>query len=697
MAVDRADELDVTTDENLRMLAKTWLRAVTASAYVPMSMADLEEYLHGLVVTLTEALEARPFSAQPGTEVGSRMVAGQIIGLDTLTRSVDVLADALLDLGEPDRTRSRQVVALLAAVCSGYADAQRRRTLAQQENMRHALLAAKQRAERDRQATERRFREVFTSSPVGLALTDASGRFIETNSALAKILACTPEMLDGASLADYLAEDLRGSFEEPPTGRVQLLRADGDTAWVFVASSPLRDGTDAPPASHVITVQDLSELQLLQGRFGHQLVRDALTGVANRIYFQSTLETRLGRARPEATVTLCCLDLDAFSVLNDGLGDAAGDHLLRTIAKRLEDVVSGEEALVARTGADEFAILVEDAEHTPDIPELVRRVNEALAEPEYVDGCGVAPAATIGVVRTEAGAMSGAELFRAACAAMHHARAAGRRQWMHFDPVADQRVRQDNRDATALPGAFESGELAVRYEPVVRLADRATVGLRAALHWSGRAGGPLDERETMRLAERTGQSVALGPALLRSACANPNLARLAGREPALRIRLSRLQSADDDLVSAVLGAIAAVDLPPNRLELAFDTGAVLGEFGSAPDNLNVIADIGVRAALCGFGGGPAELALLARSPARSVVLAEPVAAALDNHPVVADAVAMLVGSITQLGAAVSVDGVRTEEEAVALAGIGVHTAQGPLFGAPAELEQILSGEGNQTE
>ena len=151
----------------------------------------------------------------------------------------------------------------------------------------------------------------------------------------------------------------------------------------------------------------------------------------------------------------------------------------------------------------------------------------------------------------------------------------------------------------------------------------------------------------------------------------------------LRILLSRLQSADDDLVAAVLRALEAAALPAHLLEIALDTGAVLDGFGSAPDNLEVVAEIGVRTALGRFNGGPRELALLARSPARSVILTDLIDAE-DSGAVVRQ----LVMSIKDLGASVSVDGVCAAEQADRWAGAGVDTAAGPLFGEPAGLDQL---------
>jgi diguanylate cyclase (GGDEF)-like protein/PAS domain S-box-containing protein len=655
-----------------------------------MSVRELDDFLLELVDALADALVVQPFSSEPGGTAGARMVAAQLVGIDTLGRTVEVLVDGLIDISAPGS--EREVVTLLAALSTGYADALRRRTLEQQEDMKRALLSAKQRAERVMQATENRFREIFASSPVGIAITSLDGQFYETNPALAVILACPPEELAGRSLVEFFTDDEPNNPFDPLRGRRKLLRADGDTAWVFVAMSPLKDGP-GEPESYVTTVQDLSELQLLQGRFGHQLLHDALTGVANRLRFESALETRLGQAAPDATITLYRLNLDAFSVINHGLGHEVGDRLLKTVATRLESVVAAERALVARIDGDEFAILIEDSPGTPDIPRMAALINEALAEPEYIDGRGVAVGATIGAVRCTASGMHGGDLFRAADGALHGARATGRRQWMAFDQQRDERVRKAYRDAAALPGAFENGELEVAYQPVVRLADRQIVAYRAVLEWTGRADGPLGEDDTMALADSTGNSVLLGPWVLREACQN-----LAVWHPQvdamLRIRLSRLQSADDDLVAGVIKATEAGGVAPQLLEIGFDTGAVLEDYGAAQDNLEVVADIGVRTALCRFDGGPRELVMLARSSARSVVLADPFGGKDERDEVVVKATESLVGSLKEMGVAVSVDNLRTDMQAGWWREIGVDTGQGPLFGMPTSLDHILSPNGH---
>ena len=186
------------------------------------------------------------------------------------------------------------------------------------------------RTEHNLRATENRFREVFTSSAVGIAITDLDGMCVESNPSLSQILACPPGQLAGRLLYDSSSPtatrrlrrpprcprpprdrstpgDVRASYRSVLAGSAErvhehrrLRREDGETAWAFLAISLLHDGA-GDPAYFVTMVQDITELQLLQDRLSHQLLYDALTGLPNRQHFASKLESTLGRAEPNGS------------------------------------------------------------------------------------------------------------------------------------------------------------------------------------------------------------------------------------------------------------------------------------------------------------------------------------------------------------------------------------------------------------
>jgi diguanylate cyclase (GGDEF)-like protein/PAS domain S-box-containing protein len=661
-------------------LARTWTRSATSASYIPRSADEIEALLLELVDQLLDILGAEQFSTSAGLSIGHRLVSEGFIDPTALNATITSLSEGLLaDLQvTPDTELAKRTMTLLGAVSAGYADGLRAYTLTQQEEVKQALFNAVLRAEHNLRGTENRFREVFTSSATGIVITNLDGMCIEANPALGAILGVKEDRLPGRVLTDIFRDEMGGDVMTPyrrivdgEVTRVQehrrLRKEDGDAAWVLFAISLLRDGA-GDPAYFVTMAQDVTELHLLQDRLGHQLLYDALTGLANRQCFHTKLESAVERAGPDDTLTLCCLNLDAFSLVNNSFGHSVGDRLLQTIGRRLEEALTDETALVARVGGDEFAVLIEDSPKTPDISDLIGALTAELADPEYIDGVGVAVGASVGAVRRHVGTdLTAAELYRAADTALRKAQATGKRQWAGFHTAEDRAAVELDRLATALPAAWENGELTVGFQQVVRLSDREPVGARAVLSWQ-----EADHATILKLAERTGWSVHIGPLLLREACK-----RFAGSPGVLRVQLTRNQSGDADLVRAVRTALQVSALAADRLEVSLDVGALLDEFGDARDNLEVLRDLGVRTGLCGVTGGPLDFELLSDTGVRSVTLSPALGS---GGPVLAAETARTVAVFTSFGAASSVVDVLSAEAADWWSSIGVATGQGGVFG-----------------
>ncbi len=688
-------------------LARRWTLSTSSVVYIPKPAEDVEALLLGFLDQLLDALVAPEFSLTAGMRVGDRLVAEGFSQPEALSRTLDVLTEGLLEdvTATPDTELARRTVMLLGALSTGFASGLRRHTLDQQETLNHALSTAVKRAETNLRAIEQRFQEVFASSAIGIAITDLRGMCVEVNPSLGLILGRVPDRIVGHSLTEMLhddsADDVMAGYRRILDGTLprfseqrKVRRDNGEAAWVLLAVSLLRDGA-GEPTYFVTMVQDVTELQLLQDRLGHQLLYDALTGLPNRQCFHSKLETTLESAPPGATVTLCCLNLDGFAVLNNSLGHAVGDELLRAVGRRLELVVGGENALVSRIGGDEFAVLVVDSSSPADIGELTGRINQELSEPEYIGEHGVAVGASIGAARVRADEMPAEELFRAADFALRKAKRTGRQQWAGYHDGDDARGAQLDRYASELPSAWEDGTLSVGFEPVVRLSDRTPVGARIVLSWS-----EADHETCLWLAERTGLSVHLGPSIMRAAALElPGLRPLFdATHSVLRMQLTRNQSGDADLVRAVTRALKESEVGPGQFEISLDTRAVLEDFGDARDNLEVLTDIGVSTGLCGFNGGPRELVLVAETGVRSVTLAADGVGSAGRetaNPLLRKETAPLVASITEAGAFCSVIGIADEAEAEYWKAAGATTAQGGMFGpggdAGALAEFVTSG------
>ncbi|HEX7302686.1 diguanylate cyclase domain-containing protein [Lentzea sp.] len=614
-------------------IAARWMHALTSTAYIPLSHAEIERALLDSLAELPDSPES----------VATRLVSLHATGPDSLRVTIEVLSPTF-------------ELPLLARLSSAYAQAMRMDAFDQQEQVKVAIVRAKQRVERTLKVSQARFREVFDSAALGIAITDLTGRCVEANDALAEIvgLASGADMHE-RDLRDFYHPDdlltLGASYRQVSEGRLdrfrdqrELIRADGEPVWVHLVVSVLRDA-DGEPTHHVTMVEDISELHLLQRSLDHQLLHDSLTGLSNRQHFLSQVERQLD-GEP---ITLYHLGLDAFSVVNNGLGHDTGDKLLKIVANRLGKLADDRRAVVARIGGDEFGLLTTG----DNVTATVEEIQEVLGEPTFVDDHGIALSASIGVVDRPPAFATAAELMRCANAALRQAKARGKRQWALHDPHDDARRRGKYALAASMPGAWEHGEVEIVYAPVHDLETHEVLGAVARLHWDD-----LSHNDTMALADSTGLSLPIGRWLLREACAQAArwVERFGDGAPTLHIALGALQSRNEDLVADVKRALDETGLPPERLRIALDISSVL----AGDDNALVLHDSGIVTALDGFRGGHDELAVLTEVPVRTVITRAP--APSQDSPL-HQAMRGLIATVHGFGVRFAADEVHTTSEA----------------------------------
>ncbi|WP_231648609.1 putative bifunctional diguanylate cyclase/phosphodiesterase [Saccharothrix sp. NRRL B-16348] len=648
--------------------------------------------------------EASPGSPSPRSaeRIGEQLVALGYVTEDGLRVTLDVLGKGLLGLPEfqPVERHAQSVVAVLGALSSGFLAASRRAVFEQQESMQLSLLKAVRDAQWNLKESEARFEEVVTSSASGILVVDLTGRIVRANAAIGDILGYTTEELTGLGLLDLVHpasvrglgeamlallddphEDAQGGSRADRQERVRqpqrLLRKDGDVARISLTMSLLR-GADDQPVHFVAVIEDGTELMLLQSELNRQALHDVSTGLPNRQYFTTHLESALRRADPVRGISVFHLDVDAFGMVCNSLGRPTGERLLVHVSQRLKAVLAREKAMIARFDGDEFAILVENAAGTPDVATTVAEINRELAEPVYFDDRGLAVSVSVGVVRRPPSDWAPAEVMRAAEQALRRAKAGGRGQWALFHDGQDADERRADALAVAMPGAWEHGEIGVRYRPVVELAGRALVAVEAVLHWD-RGDDSLDHAGCTAPAERTGLILPLGEWHLATACGQVRWwGQSAGLTASLRVGLTRNQSRDGDLVRRVRRVLDDTGLPASRLTVGMPV-AVLAE-PEAVDNLTVLAELGVGTSLDDFGLGPDDLAVAAELPIGSVRVARRLVERQARGE--AEHLAGLVPLARRAAARVLVDGLETREQADWWRAAGVVAGTGPFFGDP---------------
>ncbi|MGH3930418.1 MAG: putative bifunctional diguanylate cyclase/phosphodiesterase [Pseudonocardiaceae bacterium] len=691
---------------SLDALARQWVSAVSTTAYVPMSPADIQLYLRDLAERLVAALSGPSVDAAAAFNVGARLVAGDFTGPQSLSRTVEVLARALPATTENITVAGpgKRIIELLSALVAGYTSALRDRLFDQQEEIHQALIVAHQGVERELEASEAWFREVFESSPMGMVITETGGRIEQTNPALEQILGYARGELLGSELSRLFSPDerpivlkhyqrLHSRQESRFRLRCQLRHKDGGPVWVYLAASVLLDA-EQQPQYFAMMVDDLTELHLLQEWSSHQALYDLQTGLPNRQYFVSHLERVLSQLEPSDVITLLYLDLDGFSAINDGLGHRFGDQVLEAVPTRLRKVVADRPAMVASVGGGEFAILIEPEDSVLDVGGLADAIHIELDEPIYLDEIGVAVTATIGVVQRRVGGADPGELLRAASATLHRLRGKGKRQWAVFDADVDAAERAELRLAATIPSALETGELRVDYQPVVTLESGRLVGVETVLSWHHPELGVLSQDRCTQLAEQTSVVHAIEPWMLRIAAERA----MSWLRLPVAVNLATLQAQDPALVAKVNAALAQTGLRPAGLELRMpvaairtDTGALAGEGGAyAEENLLVLADLGVRVGLYDFGGGIGGMRCVAELPVHAVRIAQPIAqqVADDTSRLLSHTVHAVTHIVRDAGINVIAHPVDNAAQAGCWQWVGANWGMGTLFGLPGPAQNI---------
>ena len=684
-------------------LAREWAGALEQVIYIARAREEVEGGLRTALDGLVDAIRAEPVDDAAILTVADRLVDLGLASPECVDSSIKVLGAKMSKLagvkdleGLPSR-----LVLVFSALAKGFAESMRQRQSEAQEALTLALIRARENAESALRDSEAKFEEVFSASSVGMVITDLDFNIIRGNRALAGILehkggklAVTrldeifrPDDIDYLRLRyQVLQEEAAPPFRERRT----LLKSDGEEALAYLSASVLRD-PDGAPRYYVTTVEDVSERHYLESRLQFQSVTDALTGLPNRQRFEGRLEEALSGKNAAEELTILHIDLDGFHAVNDGLGRDIGDRLLQTVAVRLSDMFADEKATVARFEGDEFGVLIEHQASTPPCATMAMRINEELAEPVFVDNHGVAATATIAVLHDPKPDTTPAELLRATDITLRRLKAGGRRQW---DMVDEQRNSVD-RDrfnlASTMPGAWESGEIELEYQPLLSVPDRKLVAVQALLRWN-HPDGALDHDQCLQALAETGLSLPIGRWMLGRAC--EDVKSLPGR-PVLYVELTKELAGDPDLVATVQAVLSDAGMSPNDLWLGMPVQALCILDGLAEDNLDVLVDLGMSVVLYEFGNTGGDLACLEDLPIHSVKMSTRVVTRVANRTcdetLFTRAIRDLVPLVRGEGTPVIVGDIDTEEQLAWWRAVGVDTVLGTYTGPASSAESMKIG------
>ena len=433
----------------------------------------------------------------------------------------------------------------------------------------------------------------------------------------------------------------------------------------------------------VLNSRDISERKAFEDQLAHQAFHDPVTKLANRALFSDRVEHALMRAsRNIPEIAVMFVDLDDFKTVNDSLGHAAGDEVLRAVGERLKSAVRPTDT-VARFGGDEFAVLLDGVTGSEDAADAAARILRALDIPVEIEGKSVFPRASIGIclVGEELETPAAADLLRNADVAMYMAKRDSKGSYRVFESTMHERVVERLELRSDLQHALVLDQLELHYQPVVRLAGREIIGVEALLRWNHPSRGTIPPNHFIPIAEETGLIIPIGRWVLESACREGvRLQQRSSRpEPlTMSVNLSVRQLQSETIVSDVREALAATGLPPACLVLEITESLMLVDTDFGIQQLHELKSLGIRLAMDDFGTGYSSLSYLSRFPVDILKMDRSFVGSGDNEA--------LTSAIIALGDSLSLDvvaeGIELQEQATSLQARGCKIGQGYLFARP---------------
>jgi diguanylate cyclase (GGDEF)-like protein/PAS domain S-box-containing protein len=492
---------------------------------------------------------------------------------------------------------------------------------------------------------------------------------------------------DGVALERFLSGLAPGA-----SAAIECRIRDADGEWRDVESLATNLTGDGAVEGIVLHTRDVTDRKRLERRLQHQASHDTLTGLPNRMLLSDRVEQALARRRRSgAPLAVIFLDLDDFKNVNDSLGHAAGDAMLKEVARRLDRCIRGCDT-ATRLGGDEFAVLVDDLRDESYAVVVAERILDALREPMQIAERAVAPTGSLGIAFASGERETADELLRDADAAMYLAKDRGKGSYAIFEPamhaaaIARLELKRD------LAAAIADGEITLAYQPVVDLRSGEIRAYESLARWTHPTLGPVSPVEFIPLAEETGLIVPLGRRLLHEACRQAaafHRASTVGAPLRVSVNVSARQLASDDLVEDVRAAVGGAGIRPCDLILEVTESTMMSDMAVAARRLTELRDFGVGLAVDDFGTGFSSLNSIRSFPVDRLKIDRSFIVGLADSRTRA-----LTEMIVELGGLLDMlvvaEGIEDEAQMRAVLELGCPFAQGFLLQRPAPAEDVLA-------
>jgi diguanylate cyclase (GGDEF)-like protein/PAS domain S-box-containing protein len=563
--------------------------------------------------------------------------------------------------------------------------------------------------EREREHAESRSRlaaSAMENTIEGIVITDADGVIVSVNAAFAQITGYTaeeaigrkPGMLGSGHHDPMFYEEMWKQLvaEGHWQGEIWDRRKNGEMYAELLSISAVR-ATNAEVTHYVGVFNDISRYKDYEARLEFLANHDPLTGLPNRVLLHDRLDEAISRARRNGElVCVMFIDLDHFKVVNDSLGHAVGDRLLKEVSMRLLACVRDSDT-VARLGGDEFTFVLEGLRGTEEAAVIAQKLLQRLDTPIAIDEHQLYAAASVGISFYPQDGDDVATLLQHADTAMYRAKEEGRDRYKFFSSDMNLRAQEFMVMANSLHVAVERDELFLEYQPRVDLASGKIVAVEALVRWRHPELGRIPPDRFIPLAEETGIINAVGDWVLRNACTQGRRWHDAGYPLRMAVNLSTRQFRRPDFVSRLQSTLMQTGFRPDMLDVEITESLMMHDPDSARRTLEEFSRCGIKIALDDFGTGYSSLSYLKRFPIDCVKIDRSFIHDIPDDPDSVAIVRTIIAMATSLRLSLVAEGVETERQRAHLRGEGCQEAQGFHFSRPvsaAALERLLKGEGD---
>ncbi|HEY9051620.1 MAG TPA: EAL domain-containing protein [Gammaproteobacteria bacterium] len=533
---------------------------------------------------------------------------------------------------------------------------------------------------------------VFDSTNEGIVFMDESFRLVNVNQAFCTMTGyASKEVIGEHALKllvhrddDVLYQELISGVENNGhwKGEIWCHRKNGERFPVWQNINVVKDDT-GKIINYAAIISDISIFKEAQNKLEHLAHHDPLTGLPNRLHFSANLEQALKRAtRNKRRLAVLLVDLDRFKTINDNLGHASGDVVLKIVAERLQDCVRYDDT-AARLGGDEFIVLLEEITRHEDAAQVAKKIIDAVYEPITIHDKEITISASIGISVYPDDSEHADELVKLADTAMYHAKKNGRNMYQFYTSEVSSRLVKSQEMEKGLRQALRKGGFEIYYQPQIALSDDKVVGLEALLRWHHPEKGILLPNDFLPAAEDVGLTHEIDEWVVQAVCKQINVWQLSGLAP-IRISINltgRTLMFDHRLVSKIRKALVESQIDPSYLELEIPEH-ILQSNDSNIKKLHALKALGVRITIDDYGTGNSSINTLKLLPIDSLKIDRSLINEIPESGNDASIASAIIAMGHNMKIKVSAKGVGTNGQRSYLKGQGCDEMQGFMFGEP---------------